>query len=136
MPELNADEQAIIDKARGMASETSGVGGDKEGPPPSPATPATPSSGNQEEWGPYDDYFLVTPPWGGQFGVEKGKILYFEEKEVFNRRENMMKTVKIPRQRDPVAEAKIVTEHEAAEAEGLAEAKTKIAESKLEKAST
>ncbi len=104
MSELNAEEQAIIDKARGMASETIPVGGDKSGPPPSPATPVTPSEGNPDEWGPFDDYYMVTPPWGGQFGVEKGKILYFEEKEVFFRRENKMKTIKIPRQRDPESE--------------------------------
>ena len=128
MSELNAEEQEIISKARNMASETIPVGGDKDGPPPAPATPSTPTDGTVEEWGPYPDYFMVTPPWGGQFGVEKGKILYFEEREVFFRRENKMKTIKIPRLRDPAAEAKMIAEHEQAEAEGLAEVKEKMAE--------
>ena len=101
MPELNADEQAIIDKARNMASTTSPVGGDEDGPPPQPATPSTPTAGI-DEWGPYDDYFLITPSWGGSFGVPKGKILFFEDREVFVRRENQMKMVKIPHLRDPV----------------------------------
>ena len=110
--ELNAEEQEIIDKARNMTSETSGVGGDKNGPPARPATPSTPF-GEIEEWGPYDDYFLVTPPWGGSFGVPKGKILFFEDREVFVRRENQMKSVKIPHTRDPVTgkEVELETVH-------------------------
>lgn len=96
---INKDEQAIIDKARSMTSETIPVGGDADGPPPSPATPSTPTGGvdtNPEVWGPYADgeYHQITPPWGGQFGVPVFHELHFEEKERLIKGE--IRTIKIP----------------------------------------
>ncbi len=142
MPDkLNADEQAIIDKARNMASETIGQGGDDSGPPPGPATPSTPTGGDTwaEVWGPYSDgqYHYITPPWGGSFGVPPGQQLYFEEADRLIKGE--IRTIKIPRYRDIVATAKAEAEaeaaHEVAEEEALAETKAKMANKKKEKAS-
>ena len=109
--ELNEEEQAIIDKARSMVSETIPVGGDDDGPAvTNPTEPSTPSTATSEEegvmlWGPYADgkYHTITPPWGGLFGVPANKVVYFEEKEIFSRRENTMKQVRIPRNCDPEA---------------------------------
>ncbi len=115
MPEeLNEDEKAIIEKARNMASETISVGGDKDGPTgTSPTTPSTPSTATDDEtlrWGPYADgkYHTITPPWGGIFGVPAGTVLYFLEKEIFSRRENTMKQVKVPRICTPESEEWLV----------------------------
>ena len=112
--ELNEDEKAIIEKARNMASETIPLGGDKDGPTnTSPTSPSTPSTATDEEtlrWGPYADgeYHTITPPWGGLFGVPAGQVLYFQEKEIFSRRENTMKQVKIARRCTPESEEWLV----------------------------
>ena len=127
---LNTDEQAIIDKARNMAAETTGLGGDADGPPSGPATPSTPTGGGDDTqvWGPYSDgeYHLITPPWGGQFGVPVGHELHFEERERLVKGE--IRTIRVPVLRDAVAIAK-------AEAEILAETKAKMVDKKKAKAS-
>lgn len=110
--ELNDDEKAIIAKARNMVSETIPLGGDDDGPANAgPSTPSTPSTDSDTEegvlrWGPYSDgkYHTITPPWGGQFGIPAGLVLYFQEKEIFSRRENTMKQVKIPHTCTPESE--------------------------------
>ena len=130
MSDLNADEQAIITKARNMASTTTPMGGDADGPPPAPSTPSTPTGGQTEEevWGPYDTYQMITPPWGGSFGLSPHFQLYFEEKDKLVKGE--IRTVKIPRYRDMKAEAAAAVELEATEGEALVETKKKMAESK------
>jgi hypothetical protein len=93
--ELTPDEQEMIAKARNTASKTIEV-------EDVPATPTTPTSGQAEvdEWGPYDDYHIITPPQGGTFAVPKGQILSFETKTIFSRRENRMIEVQLPTYRD------------------------------------
>lgn len=93
MAELTAEQQEMINKARNTASQVIEVQDD-----PKPVAPTRP--GTLDEWGPYDDYKIVTTPTG-QFGVPKGKILYFIDHQTFSRRENRMLVVKRPRYRKP-----------------------------------
>ncbi len=60
--------------------------------------PTLVSSVANAEWGPYDDYVLVTTPYG-QFGIPKGEILWFEETQTFSRRAGTMVTIHEPRYR-------------------------------------
>jgi hypothetical protein len=48
-----------------------------------------------DEWGPYDDYVLVTTPYG-QYGVPKGEIMHFREAQEFSNRARAMITVHLP----------------------------------------
>jgi len=93
------EEQALIDKARSTAS-TIPLGGTADAPPPSAVTPSRERLSGVQEWGPYDNYTIITAP-NGQFGVPKGKILYFQEVEQFSRREGRMLKIKVPRYRLP-----------------------------------
>jgi hypothetical protein len=99
--QLNADEQAMMDKARNTTSEVIGQGGTDDAPPPSIATPATNQMEGVDVWGPYpaEQYAkgqvtANTPT--GTFGVPPGKQLYFEEREWFSRKENRMKKSLFP----------------------------------------
>ena len=109
MPGPNKDEQEMIDKARQMASETVPLGGDETGPPTGPATPSTPTGTDDpdnEVWGPYSDgeYHMITPPWGGNFGVPVFHELRFNDVDKLVKGE--IRSIKIPVLRDLSKEMK------------------------------
>jgi len=60
---------------------------------PAPVTEAVGEAA--EEWGPYDDYRLVTTPTG-ENGVPFGKVLFFKEVEGFDSRAGRMITKLMP----------------------------------------
>jgi len=68
--------------------------------PAAPPRPQTPTSGSIEEWGPYEDYQIINTGFG-EFGLEKGKILFFEPGQVFNKRAGQFVAIRIPRYRLP-----------------------------------
>jgi len=64
-----------------------------------------PQTQGVQEWGPYDDYVIVTTNYG-QYGVPKGQVLHFEVGKEFSRREGVWKIVHLPRYRDANQEEK------------------------------
>lgn len=53
---------------------------------PVPTTAPSGVSQGVTEWGPYEDYTMVTTPWG-LFAVEPGYIMRFTERSYFSQRE-------------------------------------------------
>jgi len=96
MAELtDAEKQAMIDQA--MGSVGSPVGEVLPEPEKVATAVHAPSRAAQgiSEWGPYDDYVLVTTPYG-QFAVPKGEILHFEAVQTFSKRAGTMIEVHQP----------------------------------------
>ncbi len=112
MAELNPDEQAMMDKARNTTGTTIPLGGDADGPPPSPETEASGQVEGVDVWGPYPDslykkgHVHVTTPTG-VFGVPQGKQLYFEPRQWFSRKENKIITSMFPMYRSATEAAQI-----------------------------
>lgn len=113
MAELTPEEkQAMIEAASAEAqaraenetrilreAETARQSAEQKNLPSKPThDPTLVSKVANAEWGPYDDYVLVTTPYG-QFGVPKGEILWFEEAQTFSRRSGTMITIHEPRYR-------------------------------------
>lgn len=51
--------------------------------------------GTVRTWGPYSDYTFVTVAWG-EYGVPKGKVLFFEWREVWNNKEKRFENRLMP----------------------------------------
>jgi hypothetical protein len=62
-----------------------------------------PQTQGVQEWGPYDDYVIVTTNYG-QFAVPKGEVMHFEVDREFSRREGVWKIVHLPRYRPATPE--------------------------------
>lgn len=73
--------------------------------PPEPVNPPTfnPVTQGVQEWGPYDDYVIVTTQYG-QYAVPKGKVMHFAIDKQFSRREGVWKVVHLPIYRDATEE--------------------------------
>lgn len=68
---------------------------------PMPMTPQSGqpvSSGDVGEWGPYGDYHIVNTGFG-EYGIEKGKILFFVVIPTFNRKTGVFEDRRFPRYR-------------------------------------
>lgn len=70
--------------------------------PEVPAVPSAPTeiqtptvSGGIRTWGPYADYTFVTTDWG-EYGVPKGKVLFFEERMVWDNKEKRRRPTLMP----------------------------------------
>ena len=71
------------------AAEAEALASYNEPRPHAAPVPSTAPSGVTQgvtEWGPYNDYTMVTTPWG-LFAVEPGYVMRFNEREYFSQRE-------------------------------------------------
>lgn len=74
-----------------------------DGPVPPPITPSSGTQngpGDPGEWGPYNGYEVINTGFG-EYGLEKGKILFFELGQTFNAKIGSFIEVRLPRYRLP-----------------------------------
>ena len=100
---------ANIEQAPAVPLATQKIGPDMDPAPileakaPVPVTPASAQgagNGDPGEWGPYDDYQIINTGFG-EYGLEKGKILFFTIEQKFSAKAGNFITVRVPHYRLP-----------------------------------
>lgn len=69
----------------------------EDGPQLAPSEVVDVSAKAQERqtWGPFSDYQYVTTNWG-EYGVPKGKVLFFETRQIWNNKEKRLQEYPMP----------------------------------------
>lgn len=98
---ITADEkEVLLAQARQRAGLSREPEPEQRGGPAVTATIApTGQTQGVDVWGPYDDYNIVTTPYG-MFGVPKGEELFFVPETEFSTRAKRMVTVHLPHYRN------------------------------------